>query len=141
MKSNVDLIERYWSACWNERDTTSLSEIFHDPYTHGKTQFTPELLGQIITETVRSFSDFHVTVDEAHEADDMVITRSTFSGTQDGDIFGLQATRKAIEMPSLDIFFFEQGKVRKYWHLTDHLPIIQGMGAEVRLGGRTATWG
>lgn len=27
-------------------------------------------------------------------------------------------------MPTLDIFFFEEGKVRRYWHLTDHLPMI-----------------
>jgi len=43
-------------------------------------------------------------------------------------------------MPTLDIFFFEEGKVRRYWHLTDHLPMIVGIGAEVRLKDALAIW-
>ncbi|MEX0629592.1 MAG: hypothetical protein WEE67_04035 [Chloroflexota bacterium] len=36
--------------------------------------------------------------------------------------------------------YFREGKVWLYWHLTDHLPIINGIGAEVRVGGQMANW-
>ena len=136
----LDLVETYWTSCWNARETDRLREIFHDPYTHGKTRFTPDLLAQLVTDTVASFSDFRVTTDEVHDLQDTVITRSTFSGTHDGDLFGFPGTGKPVQMPTLDIFFFEEGKVSKYWHLTDHLPILEGIGAEVRLGEHEISW-
>lgn len=30
--------------------------------------------------------------------------------------------------------------MRKYWHLTDHLPILEGIGAEVRIGEHAISW-
>lgn len=138
--TNLAVVETYWNLCWNERRVGLLDAVFHDPYTHGRTQFSPALMAELIAETVAGFSDFRVQIDEVHELEDTVITRSTFSGTHDGEVFGLAPSGKQVRMPTLDAFFFEDGKVSKYWHLTDHLPIIQGIGAEVRLGDRLASW-
>lgn len=140
MRSNLEVIETYWDACWNNREVGRLGEVFHDPYTHGRTPFSPDLMGEIITDTVASFPDFKVQVNEVQELEGAIITRSTFHGTHGGEIFNLAATGKSVEMPTLDIFFFEEGRVRRYWHLTDHLPIIVGIDAEVKVGGSVAVW-
>lgn len=140
MASNADVIDVYWKACWNGREVNRLGEVFHDPYTHGRTQFSPTLMAGIMEEAWRQFPDFQVQVNERQVLDDAVITRATFIGTHGGQIFGLSPTGRTVELPTLDVFFFRGGKVWLYWHLTDHLPIIQGIGAEVRVGEQLATW-
>jgi predicted ester cyclase len=42
---------------------------------------------------------------------DVVITRLRFIPTHGGVIFGLSPTGKAVDVPTLDIFFFRDGKV------------------------------
>ena len=41
-------------------------------------------------------------------------------------------------VPTLDNFFFRDGKVARYWHLTAHFPILVGIEAEVRIGDQVA---
>ncbi len=72
-------------------------------------------------------------MNETRVLDETVITRSTFIGTHGGEVFGLSPTGKTVEMPTLDVFYFREGKVWLYWHLTDHPPIVVGIGAEVRI--------
>jgi predicted ester cyclase len=69
------------------------------------------------------------------ETGDVVITRARFSGTHGGAAFGIGATGRAISAPTLDAYFFRDGKVATLWHLTDHLPILRGIGAEARVAG------
>src|SRR5207249_511695 len=139
MTSNAEMINLYWESCWNERRTERLAEVFHDPYTHGRDLRSPGQMASIIAETVSSLPDVQVRVSETAVLDDVVITRSHFLGTHGGEIFGLSPTGKAVDVPTLDVFFFRDGKVSRYWHLTDHLPILLGIGAEVRIGQQVAT--
>jgi predicted ester cyclase len=138
MASNADAVTVYWESCWNDRRTERLVEVFHDPYTHGRTQVSPARMAAIIDETVASLPDVQVCVDETEVLSDVVITRSRFIATHSGVIFGLDPTGKAVNVPTLDIFFFRDGKVARYWHLTDHLPILVGIEAEVRIGDQVA---
>ena len=140
MASNGEIVDLYWETCWNGRRPDRLAEVFHDPYTHGRTEFSPALMAGIMETTWREFPDLRVEMGETRVLEDTVITRSTFIGTHDGTVFGLGPTGKTVEMPTLDVFFFRDGKVWLYWHLTDHLPIVIGIGAEVRLGDQSANW-
>ena len=140
MASHADVIELYWETCWNGRRPDRLAEVFHDPYMHGRKESSPALMAGILEETFGSFPDLRVEVSETRVLDETVITRSTFIGTHGGEIFGLRATGKVVEMATLDVFFFREGKVSLYWHLTDHLPIVIGIGADVRIGDQIAKW-
>lgn len=135
---NADVVRLYWDVCWNERRVDQLAEVFSDPYTHGRTRFSPERHAEIIRGTVVSFPDLRVSVDELEDRGNLVITRSRFIGTHGGPIFGLGPTGRPMEAPSLDVYFFDAGKVVKLWHLFDHLPILTSIGAEVRVGDEIA---
>ena len=76
--------------------------------------------------------DVQVYVDDTEVVSDVVITQSRFIATHGGVIFGLDPTGKVVNAPTLDIFFFREGRVARYWHLTDQLPILVGIEAEVR---------
>lgn len=137
-RPNVDLIRIYWDACWNERQVDRLVEVFHDPYLHGRATRTPADHAEIVRETVASFPDLQVRIDDLEDLGETVITRTRFIGTHDGQIFGLSGTGRSINAPSLDVYFFRDGRVARLWHLFDHLPILQGIGAEVRVGDEVA---
>lgn len=138
--SPAEIVRLYWDVCWNQRDTDRLGEVFHAEYLHGRTPFTPERHAQIIHDTVAAFPDLQVRVDELEERDEMVITRSRFIGTHGGSIFGLSATGRTIDAPSLDVYYFRDGLVTRLWHLFDHLPIVAAIGAEVRIGDEVASF-
>jgi len=87
---------------------------------------------------VASFPDLQVRIDDLQDLGETVITRTRFIGTHRGAIFGLSGTGLGINAPSLDVYFFEGGRVARLWHLFDHLPILQGIGAEVRIGDQVA---
>jgi len=135
---NADTVRKYWQSCWNERRVDLLSEVFGAEYLHGRTPYSPERHAEIIRDTVRSIPDLMVRVDDLEDLGETVITRSRFIGSHGGEIFGLSATGRMIDAPSLDVFFFRDGRVTRLWHLFDHLPIVQGIGAEVRLGDEVA---
>ncbi|HVE99485.1 MAG TPA: ester cyclase, partial [Mycobacteriales bacterium] len=121
--SNVAVVRMYWEQCWNARLPDRLGEVFHAEYTHGRTPYSPTLLAEIIRDTVRSFPDVQVRIDELADLGDTVITRTRFIGTHGGEYVGLSATGRPIEAPSLDVFFFRDGLVERMWHLFDHLPL------------------
>ena len=136
--TNEEVVKLYWDSCWNDRRVERLGEVFHDPYLHNRTEHTPGLMAGIVHGAILGFSDFRVRVDQTEVLGAVIITRSTFLGTQSGEVFGLSPTGRAVELPTLDIFFFRDGKVWRYWHLTDHLPMLKGIGAEVRVGDEVA---
>ncbi len=132
------LIQTYWERCWNARDIDRLAEVFHDPYIHNRVDRTPAQHAEIILDTIQSFPDFRVRIDDIEVVGDAVITRCTFLGSHGGEIFGIQGTGRQISAPTLDVYFFREGQVGRLWHLTDHLPILRDIGAEIRVDGALA---
>ncbi len=140
MSPNADLVTIYWERCWNERRVDRLGEVFAAEYQHGRRVSTPEQHAEIIRDTVASFPDLRVEVIDLEDLSETVITRTRFIGTHGGTIFGLSPTGRPISAPSLDVFFFGDGRVTRLWHLFDHLPIVEGIGAEVRVGDEIASF-
>lgn len=141
MSVNGGTIQRYWDLCWNERRTDLVGEVFAATYLHGRSEATPAEHAEIITETVAAFPDLRIEVVDLEDRDAIVITRTRFVGTHGGEIFGLAATGRQMTAPSLDVFFFAGARVQRLWHLFDHLPILRGIGAEVRIGAQVADLG
>jgi len=138
--SIADVVNLYWEQCWNQRRTDRLSEVFHDPYLHGITEVPISRMAAIVDEAVGWMPDFKTEAIDSEILENVIINRMIFTGTHKGKLFGISGTGKPIRCPSLDIFFFRDGKVWRYWHQTDHLPLITGMEAEVRVGDELADW-
>lgn len=136
MSTPIELVRRYWERCWNERALDELGDIFHEPYQHNRSEGTIADHAAIIEDTVRSFPDVRVEIVDLAATGDVVITRARFIGTHGGDVFGIGPTGRAISAPTLDVYFFRDGKVATLWHLTDHLPILRDIGADARVAGQ-----
>jgi steroid delta-isomerase-like uncharacterized protein len=71
-----------------------------------------EAVSWFVTSFRNAVPDLHVEVDDLIGEGDRLAVRSTWSGTHEGDLFGLPATGKRFTMDVIDIVRFEGGQGR-----------------------------
>lgn len=69
-----------------------------------------------------SFSDFYTTEARVLATGNIVVEEHSLVGTHDGEWVGIPATGNAVEMPHLDIYEFESGKIKR---LTSYLDLLE----------------
>lgn len=88
-----------------------------------------------VVETFReAFPDLDVSVDQLVAEDDIVTVRTTWRGTHEGELMGLEATDETVEFTCIDIVRIEDGLARERWGLADELTILTQIG-ETELPG------
>jgi steroid delta-isomerase-like uncharacterized protein len=55
--------------------------------------------------------------------------RAVLTGTHRGELLGVSATERVVEIESLDIIRVEDGKVAEHWGVTDVMSLMQQLGA------------
>ena len=122
--SNVRLIETWYHRMWNRWDKTAIEEIL-----------TPEIafrgsLGQVkqgyvgIAEYMdfirAAFPDFTNNIQEIISEGDKAFARLSYTGTHEGEIFGIAPTGKRIAYSGAAVFSFAGEKmIREVWVLGD----------------------
>jgi len=122
--SNVRLIETWYHRMWNRWDKTAFEEIL-----------TPEIafrgsLGQVkqgyggIAEYMdfirAAFPDFTNNIQEIISEGDKAFARLSYTGTHEGEIFGIAPTGKRIAYSGAAVFSFAGEKmIREVWVLGD----------------------
>src|ERR1700682_4794699 len=75
---------------------------------------------RFLTETRSAFPDFHVTIEDVIAEGDQVVQRSTWRGTNTGDIVSpmhIPATGKQVTVTGITIVRFARGKGVEVWSL------------------------
>jgi predicted ester cyclase len=75
-----------------------------------------------------AFPDLEVVIEEIAASGDTVWVRSTMRGTNLGEIFGLPATRRAVEISWFDVYQIADGKIVAHWGAGDELRMLQQLG-------------
>ena len=88
----------------------------------------PELVKQIARFFRSAFPDLHIAVDDLIAEGDRVAARLTIAGTHQGEMLGIPPTGKRVEVSSIDIIRFEDGKAAEHWGETDILSMMQQLG-------------
>jgi len=65
--------------------------------------------------------DYHLVIEDLFAEEDKVAVRYTESGTMKGDLFGMAATGKKFSTPAIEIWRFENGKLKEMWMARDTL--------------------
>jgi len=77
-----------------------------------------------------SISDLHEEVNQVIVSDDRVVLHVTYTGTQDGALFGIPATGKKISFDGIGIFSFDKdGLVTENWAVLDVVALLAEIGA------------
>ncbi len=77
-----------------------------------------------------AFPDLNVKSSEPALADgSLEAVRTVLTGTHQGELMGVAATGRTVEVESIDIIRTEGGKVAEHWGITDSMSIMQQLGA------------
>ena len=77
----------------------------------------------------KAFPDAQVKIAYQVAEGDKVVTRYTWSGTHQGEIFGVPATNKPVNWTNMVTFRIADGKISEAWQNADQLGLMQQLGA------------
>lgn len=117
-EGNLDLIDEIFAE-----DYVSRPPIASEPL-HG-----PEEMKEWLSRTRSKFSEYDYRVEDVIAEDDKVVQRRRLTATFDGEIMGIDATGKEVEIKAIVILRFEDGKVVESWSQTDVMGLMQQLGA------------
>lgn len=79
------------------------------------------------------FSDLRTTIEDVIVDGDRVAIRSTTRGVHDGELLGVAATGKEIEVRACDVHRFVDARIVETWHLEDYFGVAGQLGLKFSL--------
>jgi steroid delta-isomerase-like uncharacterized protein len=76
-----------------------------------------------------AFPDFRATVLDQIAEGDRVVTRKVFHGTHEGELMGIPATGREVEIHLIDIVRVAEGRIVEHWNVVDLLGVMRQLGA------------
>ncbi|SFK86623.1 conserved hypothetical protein, steroid delta-isomerase-related [Amycolatopsis sacchari] len=80
--------------------------------------------------------DVRVTMEDLVVSGDRVVGRFVYRGTHDGELMGIPATGRPVEMRSIDIWRVRDGMFAEHWDELNLMQLFQRIGALPALGGQ-----
>jgi len=129
VKSNKELMQQYHTDIWEKHDLNAVDSYIAPTFvSHANTPDTPPgpgpvkgFLGGLFT----AFPDLTSENDGILGDGDKVVIQWTIRGTQTGDLFGMPATNKPIEVSGMDVLRVENGQFVEHWGgIGDQFPKI-----------------
>ena len=120
---------------WNARDLDAFDEFIapdaveHDPQNPFREMRGPEGAKRNASMYHAAFSDGRFEVHEQIAEADLVVTRWTAMGTNDGELMGMSPTGKSVKIEGIGIDRIADGKVVESWGCWDTLGMMQQLGA------------
>lgn len=132
-RKNEKIVEKIFEA-FNRHDMESFMIHFSDDAkiivpsgsTIDKEMFHKEFANKYMS----AFPDGNDRIDRMVSKGDTVWVEYTFTGTHKGDYFRIPATNKKVEYPSVAIFDFEAGKVKRWKEYFDRMRFLNQLNKE-----------
>ena len=84
--------------------------------------------------TSTSTSALAARIDDQVSEGDKVVTRWTFTGRHEGELFGIPATGMDVEFAGIDIHRIREGRIVEEWTTWDALGLVRQLGAAPEMG-------
>jgi steroid delta-isomerase-like uncharacterized protein len=75
-----------------------------------------------------AFPDWHSDTGILLGEGDLVVEHFTASGTQQGEIFGVPASGRAVSLPGINIWRVRDGRIAERWGRLDELGLLRQLG-------------
>jgi len=75
-----------------------------------------------------AFPDIHVTIEELIAEGDKVVLRTVYRGTHQGELMGIPATGKPVNVAGIEIVRVEGNTLAERWATIDQLGMLQQLG-------------
>jgi len=131
MADLATLSHRIFDEVWNQQNLDVAGElisadfVMHDP---NSVRNGIEAYKQFVREYRSAFPDLHFTIED-HVADDTTVaTRWSCTGTHNGEIMGIPATGRRVQMTGVVFSKAVDGKFVESWSSWDALSLMQQLG-------------
>ena len=72
--------------------------------------------------------DLQLPIEDVVAEGDKVLVRLRVTGTHDGELMGVPATGRPIDIPVLDLFMIRDAQLVEHWALLDNLGLLRQIG-------------
>ena len=132
IEENKALIHRHVEEVFNKGDLSFVEDIIAPDYVCHMSE-TYEFKGidgfkQIVTGTRNAFPDLHYTIESLVAEGDKLAVRYSWTGTHQGDFFGVAPTGKRVNMKEAIFYRFKDGKEVEALPYADMLSLFQQLG-------------
>ncbi|MCG3157302.1 MAG: hypothetical protein DKINENOH_03934 [bacterium] len=132
-EANTAAIKRFYEEVMGKGNMKVIDELVADNFVE---HYAPDPkmpankagLKQMMGMFRTAFPDLQVTVEDIIAKGDKVWAYTTMRGTHQGEFMGLAATGKKIEVKSVDIVRFVNGKAVEHWGLNDDYTMMMQLG-------------
>jgi steroid delta-isomerase-like uncharacterized protein len=114
---NPDLLDEAFTADWEDI-----------PLNPGQGP-GPDGLKKLLPVFDKAFPDGKIVIHEIVGASGHAGVRASFTGTHLGEIFGIPATGKSVDMALHEFHHLKDGRVARTWHLEDWFGMLHQVGA------------
>jgi steroid delta-isomerase-like uncharacterized protein len=132
LEANKDLIRTYVETIFNQRQVDRAEELVAPDYIdHAALPGqAPGLEGakQKWAMYLAGIPDLRVTIEELVAEGDKVAVRRSYAGTHQGELLGIPATGKQLQLGGISIFRLAGGKIAEHWEQLDRLALMQQLG-------------
>lgn len=132
-EANKHVVKRLFDELWNQGNLSVADELFAPNYTHHDPA-TPDLGRGPESERKRvnlyrgAFPDLRLHVEHIISEGDTVMVRWYCSATHKGELNGIAATGKRIDITGISVARLSNGKIAEGWVQWDALGMMQQLG-------------
>src|SRR5271165_6477511 len=130
--ANKQLVRDYFTAflkadndCWTKHIAPSFRR--HDPGLPFEVK-GPEGVKKLADALRPGIPDMELPIEDLVAEGEKVLARLRVKGTHNGELMGVPATGKTIDIAVLDLFQIRHGKLIERWALLDNLDLLRQIG-------------
>ena len=128
--ANKRLVRDYIEAVINKRQPDAVGDYFAANYVEHNPRLPPGVAGKkrFIASLLTGFSDYRGDIEEIMAESNKIVTRTRWTGTQDGPFLGRPASGNKLNFTTADFYRIEDGKIVEHWDVVDSLARAVGLG-------------
>jgi steroid delta-isomerase-like uncharacterized protein len=129
--TNERVLRRFVDEVVNRGDTSALDDLVHADYVHrspGEELRGRKGLAALLDGYRSAFPDLALKIDDLVVADDATVMAFTITGTHRGDLLGIQATGRRVQVNGMVRSRFRDGKIADEWEILDQLTLFEQLG-------------
>jgi predicted SnoaL-like aldol condensation-catalyzing enzyme len=130
LDANKQLVRDYIENAINRRQPESAERYFAANYIEHNPHLPAGIAGKkrFIAAVLKGFSDYHGEIKDIVAEGDEVVTRTLWTGTQDGPFLGRPATGNKVQFATSDFYRIDNGKIVEHWDVVDSLTRAIALG-------------
>jgi steroid delta-isomerase-like uncharacterized protein len=132
IEDNKVVVRRFIDALFTEGDLGATDEYLSDDFVNHDPPIglPPDAEGMRTAGAMfrAAFPDWHSDLQSLIGEGDIVVERFTASGTHRGELMGVAASGKTVELRGINIFRVRDGRISERWGRLDELGLFQQLG-------------